>query len=123
FLLQGNSNIKAVGELAPNFVLPTPDSTWIDLADYRGKYVLLEIWASWCKPCRQMHPLVREIQESYGEGSFSLISVSMDAGSNARERCVNAVEQDRLSCARVSEISRNSTIQASDGFMGVPVSY
>lgn len=123
FLLQGNSNIKAVGELAPNFVLPTPDSTWIDLADYRGKYVLLEFWASWCKPCRQMHPHLREIQERYGEGNFKLISVSMDAGPNARERWVNAIEQDRLTWTQVSELSRNSTIQAAYGFMGVPMSF
>jgi peroxiredoxin len=49
-----------VGERAPNFSLPTLDGGHVELSDYRGKPVVLNFWASWCTPCREEFPLLRD---------------------------------------------------------------
>lgn len=63
---------------APTFVLPGVDNTQINLADYRGKVVLVDFWASWCTPCIRSFPWMDEMVEKYGDQGFEVIAINMD---------------------------------------------
>ena len=68
----------AKGQPAPNFTLPDLDGQMVSLADYRGKVVLLNIWATWCPPCLEEMPSMEKLyQELKGEG-FEILAVSID---------------------------------------------
>jgi len=65
-------------KLAPDFSLPGVNNSQINLADYRGKVVLVDFWASWCTPCIRSFPWMDEMVEKYGEQGFEIIAINMD---------------------------------------------
>jgi thiol-disulfide isomerase/thioredoxin len=65
-------------KLAPDFSLPGVNNSQINLADYRGKVVLVDFWASWCTPCIRSFPWMDEMVEKYGEQDFEIIAINMD---------------------------------------------
>lgn len=67
------------GKTAPDFTLLKRDSTKLTLSDARGKYVMLDFWASWCKPCREAIPHWKSIYQKYRNKGFEIISVSDDS--------------------------------------------
>jgi cytochrome c biogenesis protein CcmG/thiol:disulfide interchange protein DsbE len=62
---------------APEFVLPT-NSGKIDLAEFKGKVVYLDFWASWCPPCRKSFPWLNEMQQRYGRQGFAVVAINLD---------------------------------------------
>lgn len=82
-----------VGEMAPNIVLQNPQGDTIQLKDLKGKYVLLDFWASWCQPCRQNNPHLVQIFEKYHFQGLEIFSVSLD---DTKERWMNAIKVDKL---------------------------
>ena len=68
---------------APDFALTDISGQKLSLADYKGKVVLLDFWATWCGPCRIEIPGFVELQNKYREQGFSVIGVSLDTGSDA----------------------------------------
>ena len=83
----------AIGQIAPNFTITTPEGESISLYDIKGKVKLIDFWASWCGPCRGENPHVVEIyKESHPKG-LEIFGVSLD---NNKEAWVKAIADDGL---------------------------
>jgi len=67
------------GNMAPDFTLLKRDSTKVSLSDLRGKYVMIDFWASWCKPCREAIPHWKQVYAQYHSKGFEILSVSDDS--------------------------------------------
>ena len=65
---------------APNFALPDAHGNTVKLADFKGKVVMLDFWATWCGPCKIEIPWFIEFQRKYKDKGFTVIGVSMDEG-------------------------------------------
>ena len=93
--------IVSVGQQAPLFELPTPDNNIIKLADFKGKYVLLDFWASWCAPCREENPNIVKQFNTFKNKGFTVLGVSLDKNKKAWEK---AIADDNLTWSHVSEL-------------------
>lgn len=71
-------NNAAVKEIAPNFSLNSIEGEKISLADYKGKIVLVDFWATWCGPCRKGVPDLVDLKNKYGDKGFEVIGISVD---------------------------------------------
>lgn len=72
---------KLKGNPAPEFTLQSLDDKTISLADYRGKAVLLNFWATWCEPCKIEMPWFVELQKQYGPEGLQVLGIAMDDAS------------------------------------------
>ncbi len=88
-----------VGAVAPDISLQSPAGEELKLSDLRGKVVLLDFWASWCKPCRYENPNVVKAYNKYADQGFEVYSVSIDGRQgkeNAKAQWIAAIAQDQL---------------------------
>ena len=79
----------AVGSVAPEFELKDLNGNLVKLSSLRGKYVLIDFWASWCGPCRKEIPNVKNVYESFGEKGLVVIGVSVDNSEKAWRKAVD----------------------------------
>ncbi len=90
------------GAVAPDFTLAMPNGYRVQLAEYKGKYVLLDFWASWCPDCRKDIPAVKALHEKYGK-DVEFIGVSFDTD---RDKWAKCVSDNAMSWRQVSELKR-----------------
>lgn len=114
-----------VGSFAPAINLPDPNGKIRSLSDLRGKIVLVDFWASWCKPCRMNNPHLVDMYAKYADKGFDIFSVGLDGldeQSLPRQEWRNAIEQDKLTWENhVSDLKGwKSEVVLHYGVQGIP---
>ncbi len=94
-------NQVSIGQPAPNFTLNDVNNHPVRLSDFKGKIVLVDFWASWCKPCREEHPDLITVYQKYKDKQFDILSVSIDEDMTLWK---DAVKLDKLSWTQVSDL-------------------
>ena len=107
------------GKLAPELNFPGLDGKVITLASLRGKYVLIDFWASWCGPCRKENPNVVRAYNKYKEAGFTVFSVSLDRDKNRWEQAI--IKDGLIWPNHVSDLKAwQSAAVTKYGFRGIP---
>jgi peroxiredoxin len=95
--------VTAIGSIAPDFIQNDANGKPVQLSSFRGKYVLIDFWASWCGPCRQENPNVVRTYNKYKYKNFTVLGVSLDK-EGARDAWLAAIKSDRLEWTQVSDL-------------------
>lgn len=107
-----------VGKVAPEFALPDTAGVSVSLSDFRGKYVLLDFWASWCPPCRRENPNVVKAFNEYKDKNFTVVGISLDKD---KSKWLKAIADDNLTWTHLSDLKYwDSEIPALYGVRGIP---
>jgi peroxiredoxin len=110
----------AIGSEALDFTQLTPEGNSVSLSDFRGKYVLIDFWASWCGPCRKENPNVVNVYNKYHNDGFEVLGVSLDQN---KENWLKAIESDGLVWTQVSDLKGWSNEVANQyGIKSIPSS-
>ncbi len=91
----------SIGMPAPDIALPNPAGDTVRLSSLKGKYVMIDFWASWCKPCRVENPNVVRLYDQYKDKGFEIYGVSLD---RTKDAWTKAIKEDKLSWKHVSDL-------------------
>ncbi|MBC9932832.1 TlpA disulfide reductase family protein [Chitinophaga qingshengii] len=96
--VQGPLGKVKIGDLAPAFSIPDANGKMVSLADFKGRYVFLDFWASWCGPCKPQIPFLKAANDKFKDKNFSMIAISLDSKKDA---WVNAVGKHEINWTSV----------------------
>lgn len=103
---------------APDFSLPDVNGQPVALSSFKGKYVLVDFWASWCRPCREENPNVVKAHRQFSAKNFTVLGVSLD---QEKEAWVKAIQKDSLAWLHVSDLKFwESSVVPLYGITGIP---
>jgi peroxiredoxin len=115
------ANKTAIGSPAPDFILTDTHDKPVPLASFRGKYLLVDFWASWCGPCRAENPNVVKAYRKYHPKGFAILGVSLDDQKSNWEK---AIKKDKLSWTQVSDLKGwESSAAALYGVKAIPMNF
>ena len=100
-----SAKATAIGMEAPDFTLNTRDGNTVSLSDYKGKYLLIDFWASWCGPCRQMIPEVKKIYKAFHPQGLEVLNVSLDA---KEKDWLKALDKEQMPWSQVRDTKKVS---------------
>jgi peroxiredoxin len=108
------------GRIAPDFTQPDTSNHVVSLSDLKGKYVLVDFWASWCHPCRAENPNVLEAYKKYKEKNFTVIAVSLDT---YRPAWIKAIKDDQLPWLQLSDLQSQNSAAKRYGVISIPFNF
>lgn len=113
----------AIGAIASDFTLPDTEGKMVSLSSFRGKYVLIDLWASWCGPCRAENPNVVKVYNKYKDKNFTIIGVSLDREKD-KAAWLAAIKKDGLTWTQVSDLKYwDSAVAKAYGVEAIPQNF
>jgi peroxiredoxin len=118
---QGAAMSIAAGDMAPDIQYPDTAGRMVSLKNYRGKYVLVDFWASWCGPCREENPDLVKTWKKFHGPSFDILGISLDT---KKSSWLEAIHKDHLAWTQISDLKGwNSAPAATYGVEAIPANY
>jgi len=115
---QSSGGESWVGKTVPELVMPDPNGKAVSISSFKGKYLLIDFWASWCGPCRMENPNVVKAYNEFKDKNFTILGVSLDKDKDSWKK---AITQDHLTWTQMSDLKYwNSQAVETFGFQGIP---
>ncbi len=114
--------VTAIGQKAPDFAAPTPKGDTLRMSDIlkKSKVLVLDFWASWCRPCRVENPYVVEIYKKYHKDGLNILGISLDKPGD-KEKWLKAIKDDQLDWYHVSNLQYwQDPVARQYGIMSIP---
>ncbi len=116
-----DGKVGAIGSQAIEFSQADTEGKDVSLKDFRGKYVLVDFWASWCRPCRVENPNVVKAYNKYKDKNFTVLGISLDKD---KQDWLDAIKEDKLTWTQLSDLKFwNNEVAAKYRIQSIPQNF